>query len=307
MSSDDPMTYPGHPRIIAAAVAALGFWASAFVCTRIVVHEPAPGIPATFTPGELALYRYGVASITLALLAIWLKPPLPRRQDLPRLIATGAIGIGLYTLALNTGQQTTTAGAASFIVNTAPLFSTVFACIALKENLRPAGWLGLVVGLAGVGLIALAEEHSGISTGALLVFVAAIAWALYQIIQKPLLPTYGALGVVCWAIWIGTALFLPFAPGLFTAMAKAPLQHHALVIYLGVLPGALAFLAWSYLLAHLTVARATPLLYLVPVLSLAIAFVAIGEQPHVLSIIGGLVAIGGVALARFGDRPKATP
>jgi drug/metabolite transporter (DMT)-like permease len=301
------MTYPGHPRIIVAAVAALGFWASAFVCTGIVVKAPAPEVPATFTPGELALYRYGVASLTLALLAIWLRPPLPRRQDLPRLIGTGAIGIGVYTLALNTGQQTTTAGAASFIVNTAPLFSTLFACVALKESLRPAGWLGLVVGLAGIGLIALAEEGSGLSTGALLVFVAAVAWALYQIIQKPLLPHYGALGVVCYAIWFGTVLFLPYGPGLLDAMARAPARHHATVVYLGVLPGALAFLAWSYLLAHLTVARATPLLYLVPVLSLAIAFVVIGERPHVLSIVGGLVAIGGVALARLGDRTRAKP
>ena len=95
--------------------------------------------------------------------------------------------------------------------------------------------------------------------------------------------------------------------GLFTAMATAPASHHATVVYLGVLPGALAFLAWSYLLAHLTVSRATPLLYLVPVLSLVIAFAVIGEQPHLLSIIGGVVAIGGVALSRLGDRPKVTP
>lgn len=301
------MTYPGHPRIIAAAVAALGFWASAFVGTRVVVEGSHIGNAGSFSPGELALYRYGVASITLALLACWLRPPLPRRQDLPRLFATGAIGIGVYTLALNTGQQTTTAGAASFIVNTAPLFSALFACVALKESLRLAGWLGLIVGLAGIGLIALGEDGSGLSTGALLVFVAAIAWALYQIIQKPLLPYYGAFGVVCYAIWIGTALFLPFAPDLMEAMARAPATHHATVVYLGVLPGALAFLAWSYLLAHLTVARATPLLYLVPVLSLIIAWLAIGEQPQVLSIIGGLVAIGGVALSRLGDRVKATP
>jgi drug/metabolite transporter (DMT)-like permease len=284
---------PARLRIVIAAVAALGFWASAYVGTRITLPS--------FTPGELALYRYGVASLTLALLAIWLRPPLPRRRDLPRLAATGIIGIGVYTLALNTGQLTTTAGAASFIVNTSPLFSTIIACVVLKERLRPAGWLGLAIGLAGIGLIAVGEGGSTVSTGALLVFVAAIAWALYQIIQKPLLGYYGALGVVCYAIWFGTLCFLPFAPGLVAAMAKAPASHHATLVYLGVLPGALAFLAWSYLLAHLTVARATPLLYLVPVLSLAIAFVVINEQPHLLSIVGGLVAIGGVAMSRFGE------
>lgn len=290
---------PSHPRIILAAIAALGFWASAFVGTRVAL--------ASFAPGELALYRYGVASLTLALLAGWLRPPLPRRQDLPRLLATGLIGIGIYTLALNTGQQTIAAGAASFIVNTAPLFSTLLACLLLKERLRWPGWLGLAVGLAGIGLIAMAEGGSGVSHGALLVLAAAVAWALYQIIQKPLLPYYGALGVVCYAIWFGTLLFLPFLPGLLEAMARAPLQHHATVVYLGVLPGALAFLAWSYLLSHLTVTRATPLLYLVPVLSLIIAWLVIDERPATLSIIGGLVAVGGVALARLAAPRKSTP
>ncbi len=286
---------PSHPRIILAALAAVGLWASAFVGTRVAL--------ASFSPGELALYRYGVASITLAALACWLRPPLPRRQDLPRLLATGLIGIAIYTLALNTGQQTVTAGAASFIVNTAPLFSTVLACVLLKERLRWPGWLGLLVGLLGIGLIALAESGAAHAHGALLVLAAAIAWALYQIIQKPLLPHYGALGVVAYAIWSGTLMFLPFLPGLVEAMARAPLTHHATVVYLGVLPGALAFLAWSYLLSHLTVSRATPLLYLVPVLSLIIAWLVIAEQPALLSIIGGLVAIAGVALSRLTAGP----
>src|ERR1043165_3491753 len=100
---------PSHPRIVLAAIAALGFWASAFVGTRVAL--------ASFSPGELALYRYGVASLTLAVLALRLRPPLPRRQALPRLVATGAIGIGVYTLALNTGQQTTTADRKSTRLN----------------------------------------------------------------------------------------------------------------------------------------------------------------------------------------------
>jgi drug/metabolite transporter (DMT)-like permease len=281
---------PSNQRLAAAAIAALVFWASAFVGTRVAL--------ASFSPGELALYRYGVASLTLLLLAWWLRPPLPRPGDLPRLALTGAIGIGVYTLALNTGQQTISAGAASFIVNTAPLFSVLLACVVLKERLAWSGWAGLVVSLVGIGLISSAESDGGISHGALLVFLAAIAWAIYQIVQKPLLGYYGAIGVVCYAIWFGTLLFSPFLPGLLAAAAEAPPSHHATVVYLGVLPGALAFLAWSYLLAHLTVARATPLLYLVPVLSLAIAWVAIGERPAPLAVVGGLVAVAGVALSR---------
>jgi drug/metabolite transporter (DMT)-like permease len=297
-------TQPNHSRIILAAIAALGFWGSAFVGTRVAL--------VSFTPGELALYRYSVASFTLALVAWWLQPPRPRLKDLPRLIAVGVIGVGLYTLALNTGLQTVTAGAASFIVNTAPLFSTVFACVMLKERLGWPGWLGLFIGLAGLGLIATGEKESGVSPGALLLFASAVAWALYQIIQKPLLPYYGHVGVVCYAIWFGTAIFLPFLPGLLNAMPMAPLQHHATAIYLGVLPGAMAFLAWSYLLSQLSVTRTTPLLYLVPVISLIIAWLVIDEHPAWQSIIGGTIAVGGVAVSRWSrpsrsSQPISTP
>jgi drug/metabolite transporter (DMT)-like permease len=285
-------TSPLHRHlVIVAAVTAILFWASAFVGTSVVL--------STFSPGELALYRYGVASLTLVLIAMWLRPPLPTWSDVPRLAATGIIGIGIYGVALNYGQKDISAGAASFIVNTSPLFSVFFATMILKERLSAPGWIGLVLGLGGVGLIALAEEGSGLSLGAGLVFLAAICWSLYQIVQKPLLPRYGALGVVCYAIWSGTICLLPFLPSLLHTMQTATATHHAIVLYLGILPGAVSFLAWSYLLSQLTVSKATPLLYLVPVLSLVIAWFAIGEEPAILSVIGGLIAIAGVALSHF--------
>jgi drug/metabolite transporter (DMT)-like permease len=302
---------PGTPmlttnqRVITAAVSALLFWASAFVGTRVLLHPINPG-EHSFSPGELALYRYGVASLTLALITCWMRIPLPAWRDLPRLAATGIIGIGIYGLALNYGQMDVSAGAASFIVNTSPLFSVLFASLLLKERLNLPGWIGLCLGLSGVGLIALAEGRSELSTGAGLVFLAALCWALYQILQKPLLPHYGPLGVVCYAIWGGTLFFMPFLPSLLHTMQGAPTTHHAIALYLGVLPGAVSFLAWSYILAQLTVSKATPLLYLVPVLSLLIAWLAIGEKPALLSVLGGIVAIAGVALSHV-TRVHTTP
>jgi drug/metabolite transporter (DMT)-like permease len=282
-----------------AASAALVFWASAFVGTRVAL--------ASFPPGELALYRYTIASLILLAVACYVKPKTPSKPDAPRLIALGIIGIGIYGLCLNYGQQTVSAGAASFIVNTAPLFSLLIAHFYLRERLPWLGWLGVAVGLVGVGMISFAEADVGLSHGALLVFIAALCWALYQIMQKPLFPTYGSFAVVCYAIWSGTLFFLPFAPSLVENLSRAPLTHHLIVLYLGVLPGAVSFLAWSYVLEHMSVSKATPLLYLVPVLSLLIAWVTIGEQPAVLSVGGGLVAIAGVALSRLAAAHTANP
>jgi drug/metabolite transporter (DMT)-like permease len=277
-------------RLVAALCTVLLLWGSAFAATHFVLQQK------LFTPGELALFRYGIASLVLAALTLWSPLVRPRLADMPRLIACAALGVGIYTLALNYGQLTVSPGAASFIVNTAPLFATLFACVMLKERLPAPGWVALGISLVGMALITLSEGDGRVSSGALLVFVSAITWALYQIVQKPLLPRYGALGVVSYAIWGGTVMFLPFLPGLIPAAAGAPALTNATVIYLGVLPGAAAYLAWSYVLTRLPVSRATPFLYLVPVLALLIAWVGMGERPHALSVLGGVIAIAGVAL-----------
>ena len=292
---------PAPTSLIAfAAAGTLLLWASGFAGNRAAL--------ANLSPGELSLYRYGVASLVLAAIALVRPPVTPLRADLWRLALTGALGIGIYNLALASGQRTVSAGSASFIVNTAPIFSGLLAWPFLGERPSPWGWVGLLVSLAGVALIALGEGGGTISWGALEVFVAALAWALYHIVQKPLLPRYGALGVVSYAIWSGTLMFLPFIPDLLAKLPVLPTSTHAIAVYLGVLPGALAFVLWSFVLTHLPVTRATALLYLIPVLTLAIAWLALGEQPSALAVTGGVVAIVGVTIGRIRTaEPEAKP
>ena len=73
--------------------------------------------------------------------------------------------------------------------------------------------------------------------------VAAILQAAYFIMQKPLFPHYRPLELTCYAIWGGTLMSLVFLPGLATALRAAPLQATLAVVYLGVFPAALAYLA----------------------------------------------------------------
>jgi drug/metabolite transporter (DMT)-like permease len=292
------MPAPSPTALIAlAAAATLVLWASGFAGNRAALVD--------LSPGELSLYRYGVASLALAAIAVFKPPVAPRLADLWRLGLTGALGIGIYNLALASGQRTVSAGSASFIVNTAPIFSALLAWPMLGERPAPWGWAGLLVSLAGVALIALGEGSGSFSWGALEVFVAALAWALYHLVQKPLLPRYGALGVVSYAIWGGTLMFLVFIPDLLAKLPTLPVRTHAVAVYLGVLPGALAFVLWSFVLTHLPVTRATALLYLVPALALAIAWLALGERPGALAVAGGVVAIAGVAIGRI--RPAVAP
>jgi drug/metabolite transporter (DMT)-like permease len=264
-------------------------WASAFAGIRAALGD--------YSPAHLALGRFLVASSVLAIIGSWKRTPLPDLKDMPRIILTGFAGITVYHISLNYGEITVSAGAASFIVNTVPIFTTLLSVAFLDERVRLIGWLGMLVSFCGVGLIALGEtDHLHFDKGAFAVLAAAVCQSLYFVLQKPLLRKYSVLGVVCYAIWAGTICLLAFVPG-FAAQARfAPLSSTLAVVYLGVFPSAIAYLCWSYGLSRLDASKASSFLFIVPVVAIVIAFVWLREIPSWLSLVGGAVALTGVAV-----------
>jgi drug/metabolite transporter (DMT)-like permease len=265
-------------------------WASAFAGIKAGLKG--------YGAGELALLRFAVASAVLGGYALATGMRHPDVRDLPRVAAAGLLGITIYHVALNFGELTVTAGAASLIIASGPVFTALFATAFLGERLTVLGWAGIAVSFAGVALITLGEGSGGLhfEPGALLILVSAVATGAYFVISKPLLDRYGALAFTTYAIWTGTVPMLVWAPSLVRQMSAATIGQTAAVVYLGVFPAAIAYLAWSYALARMPASLLSAFLYLSPVLAIAIAFVWIGETPSAVSVLGGAIAIAGVAL-----------
>ncbi len=289
------VSVPLRPALALAATVLL--WGSAFAAIRASLEH--------FSAAHLSVLRLLVATLALCAIAAARGVRLPARRDLPAIAAVGFAGMTAYQLLLNSGERTVPAGTASLLVNLSPVFTAIGASLWLGEDMTRRRWGGVAVACAGATLIAVAGGGGiALEQGALLVLGAAAVQAAFFLAQKPLLRRYGSLELTTWAMALGALMALPFAPGLPAAIGSAPAEALLAVLFLGVGASAVGFVTWAYACARVDVSVAAATLYAVPVVAFGVGWVWLGEQPAVVAVAGGFVALFGVALVARSGRPR---
>lgn len=264
-------------------------WASAFPAIRAGLQG--------FGPVELGAARFAIAALPAALFLIVTRPALPKLNELWRFATGGLFFVCFYTILLNIGEQTVSAGPASFIINVNPIITALLAIFFLEERFGKWAWAGTFLSFTGIGLIALGEGSAmKIDLGAVLILGSALCNSISTIVQKPLFQRHKPLTVSAWNMIIGAVLLSPALPGVFEEMPAASREAMWSAVYLGIVPSLVAYGTWAIVLSKMPAGRASNFMYCVPPVATLIGFIWLGETPSPLGIVGSVLALGGVVL-----------
>lgn len=273
------------------ALAVVVIWGLNFVVMKVGLKGLSPMV--------LGALRFSAASLPFLLFV-----RLPAVQ-LRFLVAYGlAQGLGQFGFLFWGLQLGMTAGMASVVMQMQAFFTLVLAAPLLGERARSWQWLGLVMALCGLVMIALAHgEGPGQMTlvGFVLTACAAFMWAVSNVVVR-FATRHGSYEPFNFVVWSSVFPILPFF-GIalwFEGWDRVASQIQGLdlvallsVAYLALLATLLAYTMWTRLLQRHPAGRVTPFSLLVPVVGLASAGVFFGEVPLPLQWAGtGAVLLG---------------
>lgn len=265
-------------------------WGSAFPAVTVGLES--------FSAAHLSSFRLLLGAGVLLLFAFLKKVSFPAKEDIPVILLLGFFGFTLYHTALSFGQAYVTAGAASLLVTTTPVFSAFLAAAFLRERLSKRRWVGSITAFFGVAMISIGMEGSilGLTSGALLILTAAFGESIYFVFQTNYLKKYGFFPFTIYTIIAGSLFMILFIPGIAADIATASPASLFAVLYLGLFPTLLPYFALTYITAKTGAAEATSSLFVTPVVALFLSWLLLGEVPTYLALTGGMLTLAGVGL-----------
>lgn len=269
----------------------------------LMVLASAPAYVATrealtvLAPQDLTTLRYlGGALILGVYLLVTRQGVSLRRRDMPRMLAVGLCGYAGYGLLLSLGQMTVPAGTTSLLLNISPVFAFILGYFVLVERTTPLGYLGMLVAVLGVVTITLGDTTAtGFNGNALLIVGAALLLSVFLIVQQPLFARMPPAEIVFWGCAVGGITTLPLAT-FQTTTANLSASFWAAIVVLVVLSTVLGYSLWNVTLARTSVAEGGSLLLVVPIFSVLLGWLVLGEVPTPAAIIGGGAALVGVVM-----------
>lgn len=293
-------------------------WGTHFVALKVVYED--------YTIFGMLSMRY-MLMIAVLLGAVWFFERDMRfaLRDLPYLAIFSLFMVAIYQILFALAIRWATAAESALLISTAPIFSAITAAALGWERISRRLAAGIALGFLGIfaviygGQAATAiPEHATHVKGCLVMLVAAVMWAWYAVLARPLLAKYSPLKVTAYCQTLGGLAIIPIGlreaftvtPQVVAELGASELFSHPFWVLFGLVyyawfSGAYAFTVWYRGVRALGSARTMLFQFCVPVVGLVAAIAIRGEYPTFLQWIGAAATLCGVVFAA--RRPASTP
>jgi drug/metabolite transporter (DMT)-like permease len=275
-----------------AGIAAM--WGSSFIWIAIGLDS--------FEPGLIALLRLALGAAAISVVPRSRSPV--ERADWPRIALLGMVWMAAPLVLFPLAQDLGVSSALNGMVNGAmPLFTALVAALLLRRMPGRAQLAGLIIGFAGIVLIAVpsASQTTGTAVGIVMALSATVLYGLAANVAVPLQQKYGALPVVFRAQLVAVALVAPF--GLIQAPSSTFSWPSLLaMVALGVFGTGLAFIAMSVLVGRAGATRGAVAIYFIPVVAMLLGVTLRDEIVPIVSVLGVALVLAGAWLTSRRER-----
>ncbi len=291
----------GKSRTYTILIIAMIAWGSVYPASKYLMAE--------ISPFFAAFLRYGIGIIALTpffLVEIQKNNNHPDSKSILVFLIAGICGVAVFAYFLFTGVSLSTASNGSVIINTQPVFTAILAPLLVREHIGKIQIAGIITGFAGMFLVVTGGDiHSllagnNIIKGNVLLLAGAVSMSLYGIILKKPIIRYGSIIPTWYSMMFGTILLTVFniATGSFSGFSVENFSMFdiTLVIYLGTVGTAFAYLLFNLSLKSVDVIIATAFKFLIPVSGILLSVLFIGERPGISVYAGVIIVIFSVFL-----------
>ena len=220
------------------------------------------------------------------------------KQDMLRFLIAGGLGTGVYYIFEAIGIGMTSAALSSIILAMVPLFGLFGDRILYGTKITKIKLIGVIISIVGVAIIVSGagdSEISGTLLGIGLLFVAAVFWAVYIIIGKPLSEKYSSVTVTTAMFSAGALvdipIFLLYQP---ENIMHLGIKNFLLIILFAVICIGLANLLYLYGVGKLPIIVSSILMNVLPVVAVIVSWIVFKETLTLLQLLGGALIIASV-------------
>ncbi|MCY1347700.1 carboxylate/amino acid/amine transporter [compost metagenome] len=294
------MQQQGRGLALGCLIVAMALWGSSFIALKLAFQE--------LPPMWVIFGRMALGSLVFLLAWRWRGRIDYRAGDWKYLLGLTVCEPCLYFIFEALALQHTSASQAGMITALLPLLVAVGAFLFLHERVTRTTWAGFLLAVVGAVWLSLAGGSDPHATAPLLgnfyEFLAMLCATGYTLLLKHLASRYSAFFLTAMQAFIGSLFFLPMAA--FTAPFPTELSPQAIgsVVYLGIVVTVGAYGLYNFGVSRLPASQASGFTNLIPVFTLVLAALLLGESLNGVQMLAAGLVFVGVALSQWRSQPR---